>query len=91
VAAVNEGKFGYIDKSGKYVIEPAFEQAGSFSEGLAPVSKKNMWGYINASGNVVIPIRYSYADKFSNGAAKVMLNNKWLEIDKEGKEKAVEQ
>lgn len=30
--------FGYIDKSGKYVIPPVFDEAGSFSEGLASVT-----------------------------------------------------
>jgi KWG Leptospira. len=33
------GKFGYIDKTGKVVIEPVFDYAESFSEGLARVKK----------------------------------------------------
>jgi hypothetical protein len=38
VAAVNNyGKWGYIDKDGNIVIEPQCEEAGYFSEGLAPV------------------------------------------------------
>jgi len=31
-------KFGFIDKSGKVVIEPQFDDAGYFSEGLATVA-----------------------------------------------------
>ncbi len=30
-------RFGFIDKSGAYVIEPEYEFADDFSEGLAPV------------------------------------------------------
>ena len=29
-----ESKYGFIDKSGKVVIEPQFDDAGDFSEGL---------------------------------------------------------
>jgi transketolase C-terminal domain/subunit len=67
------------------VIEAIFDQANSFSEGLAAVSRKNGWGYINTEGKEIIPIRYSYADAFSEGHAKVMMDGKWLEIDKTGK------
>ena len=28
-------KYGFIDKNGKVVIEPQFDNAGNFSEGLA--------------------------------------------------------
>ena len=31
------GKDGYMDTTGKMIIEPQFESAGSFSEGLASV------------------------------------------------------
>ena len=33
-------KWGYIDKAGTMVIEPQFDRAGSFSEGLAAVKIK---------------------------------------------------
>ena len=33
-----KGKFGYINKSGKVVINPQFNFAESFSEGMAAVS-----------------------------------------------------
>ncbi len=40
------GKFGYIDRSGKYFIEPQFQAADSFSEGLALVSIDGKAAYI---------------------------------------------
>ena len=35
-----DGKWGFIDKSGKVGIEPQFDDAEPFSEGLAKVRRK---------------------------------------------------
>ncbi len=42
-------KYGFVDGSGKYVIEPRFDFAGNFSEGLAFISKlkPHFWGMSN--------------------------------------------
>jgi len=34
-----ESKYGFIDKSGKVVIEPQFDEVRAFSEGLAKVRR----------------------------------------------------
>ncbi len=47
------GKYGYIDKTGKYVINPQFDYAGSFSEGLAVVEIGGKWGYIDKTGKFI--------------------------------------
>jgi hypothetical protein len=43
--------WGYIDKTGKTVVNPQFISASSFSEGLAAVridtGKTSKWGYIS--------------------------------------------
>ena len=41
------GRHGFIDKTGKCVIEPQFEWASSFLEGLAAVAEEGKVGYIN--------------------------------------------
>ena len=38
--------WGFIDYSGQWVIQPQFEDAWSFYEGLAPVMLEGKWGYI---------------------------------------------
>ncbi|MBW4622700.1 MAG: WG repeat-containing protein [Cyanosarcina radialis HA8281-LM2] len=43
--------WGYINKSGKFVIAPQFSDAGSFSEGLAPVEIGGKYGYIGLLRN----------------------------------------
>ena len=48
--------WGYIDKTGAWVIEPRFGDALEFSEGLALARPYNdwRWGYIDAAGEFVI-------------------------------------
>lgn len=36
---VKDGKYGFVDKKGKIVIIPKYEDAQNFSEGLAPIKK----------------------------------------------------
>jgi hypothetical protein len=48
-----EGKWGYIDPSGKFVIEPKFDAAGWFEGGRAQVQLGDHWEYIDRSGRVV--------------------------------------
>ena len=79
------GKYGFIDKSGKVVIPIKYDDAWSFSEGLAEVSLNWKYGFIDKSGKVIIPIKYDYAWSFSEGLAKVTLNWKYGFIDKSGK------
>lgn len=75
LAAVQEeenGKCGFIDRLGHYVIRPVFEDAMPFSEGLAAVRLNKRWGYINKSGNMQIPNDYPvFADAFIGGLSVV--------------------
>ena len=45
------GKLGFIDKSGKLVIDAKYDEAENFSEGLAGVELNGKWGYINIKGD----------------------------------------
>lgn len=69
--AKSDGKWGYIDKDGDFVIAPRFSHAGKFSEGLASVITPVGSGYINESGEYVIPPKYDYAYPFCGGKALV--------------------
>lgn len=64
-------KFGYVDTTGKLVIQPQFDMAGSFSEGLAVVVVDLKSGYIDKTGAFVIQPQFSYADPFHDGLAAV--------------------
>ena len=52
----SNGKYGYIDQSGAFVIEAKYEKAGEFSEGLALVSNGDKYQYIDAAGKTALVV-----------------------------------
>ena len=50
------GKFGYLDSTGRVAIPARYEVAKDFHDGMAYVSEGGKWGYIDKKGAVVIPI-----------------------------------
>lgn len=92
-------KWGYVDKNGKFVIKPRFNNVHVMSEGKAAVQtgtwqklgsgykswNPGKWGYINAKGKQVISSQFDAADPFSEGMAAVMVDGKWGYIDSSGK------
>lgn len=81
---IENGLWGYIDVSGKVIIEPKFRVAGQFSEGLAPVRLNGTYGYINSLGDFVIQPRFDAAFSFDKGIARIYINGKPYFINKEG-------
>lgn len=72
------GKWGYVDKDGKIVIQPQYEQARSFSKGMAAVKQDGLWGFINVEGEMVIEPQFENAKDFnSNGCVFVFLEGEW--------------
>lgn len=70
------GLWGFVDKNGETVIEPVFQNAKSFSGGLAAVYDGAAWGFINTSGAVVIEYNFLTADYFTpDGVCFVSLAN----------------
>lgn len=65
------GKAGYIDQAGKVVIPPKFDEARSFSEGMAAVRIDDDWGYIDPTGKMVIKPQFFQAGSFNEGIASV--------------------
>lgn len=81
------GVYGFVDRTGRYVIAPQFAQARGFQEGLAAVRTKDThkWGFINKAGRFVIEPRYREARGFSDGLAAVMEEFRWGFIDVVGR------
>lgn len=57
------GKWGFIDKTGKEISAIKYDYVFFFSEGMARVLLNNKWGFINKSGNEVIPLIYDFIDE----------------------------
>jgi hypothetical protein len=66
-----------VDQTGKTVIQPQFDSAEAFSEGLARVIVKGQGGYINQNGTVVIEPQFERAESFAGDLAAVQVGQKW--------------
>ncbi|MBD2178304.1 WG repeat-containing protein [Pseudanabaena sp. FACHB-1998] len=59
-------KYGYEDETGRVVIQPLFDFAREFSEGLAAVKQGICWQFIDLTGNIILdgyPVIYSNGRK----------------------------
>ncbi len=65
-------RWGYLDTTGREVIEFKYRYARRFSEGLAAVQDTlGKWGYVDRQGHEVIAPQFSFAQAFHCGVAKV--------------------
>jgi uncharacterized lipoprotein YddW (UPF0748 family) len=74
----------YIDKSGKLFIQPQFDWADSFNEGLARIRMGYKWGYIDKTAKLVGRLQFDAAEVFSDGLALVRIGSKYGYINKTG-------
>jgi WG containing repeat len=85
-----DGKYGFIDTTGKFVIPAKFENVESFEFDLdiTAVQLGGKWGAIDRKGTLVIPAQFEAAFKFDRrfGAlALIQQNGKYGFIDRQGK------
>jgi hypothetical protein len=55
----DSGKWGYADTDGNVMIEPQYEAAKSFSNGVAAVCVDGKWGYINQANEPIVEPQFS--------------------------------
>lgn len=74
-----QGKYGFINAKGEWVIAPTFEELGEMREGLASFAVADKLGFINEHSEVVIEPRFNiprggcWVCGFSEGLASVQL------------------
>lgn len=83
--------WGYADEQGHVLIEPRYNEAGCFVDGLAMVGIGTKearfgaigmkYGYIDNQGKEIIPLKYDYASSFYRGEALVSENGNFFYID----------
>lgn len=86
--------WGYCTPDKKMVIEPKYERAGWFFDGLALVAKgcnadcydqyDGKWGYIDVKGKEVIALRYDEALRFIKGKTYARQGDSWFELNTKG-------
>jgi len=80
----SKGKqWGFIDLSGKQLVEPSFDFAESVKEGKTLVEKNGLQGMIDAKGKVLLPIEFVSVNRLSkdwwvvsNGSRSGLWNDK---------------
>jgi hypothetical protein len=84
-------KWGYVDRSGAMVVEPAYAVALPFSEGRAAVSKSTdmldkEYRFIDRMGAVAFRASFEGAQSFSRGLAPVKggFDEQWGYVNREG-------
>lgn len=81
-------KEGFVNNTGKIVIEAKYHSVGYFSDGLAWAKlPEGKIGYIDKKGEWVIEPQFSAAKNFDpkSGLARVKVEDKWQYVDKTGK------
>ncbi|MBI4556968.1 MAG: WG repeat-containing protein [Candidatus Hydrogenedentes bacterium] len=82
-ATLEKNLWGYIDRTGKFVIPAQFSRALDFKDGLAAVCTQDpeakvggggKWGFIDKTGNFVIPPQFDEAGSFSEALAPVLVD-----------------
>jgi hypothetical protein len=81
------GKYGYKDTKGNIVIQPKYDKAEAFSNGLAAVNigakynedgeaiKEGKWGYIDSNGKEVVAPKYDLVESFDRYGFAVVINS----------------
>ncbi|MBA4026870.1 MAG: hypothetical protein C0473_01370 [Cyanobacteria bacterium DS3.002] len=89
-------RIGLIDRSGKFITQPKYEQFEPISEGRRAFRLDGQWGFMDDNGKVVIEPKYAAVRAFSEGLAAVTerewgggfsrpFPSAWGFIDKDGK------
>jgi hypothetical protein len=71
-----DGKFGFIDRTGRVVIPLQFQSANDFHEGLALVTSNGKKMFIDMTGKTVITPQFDIVNDFSEGLAAVNIGQK---------------
>ena len=85
VAAVRvDQKWGYIDKSGRLLVQPVYENADDLDETLAMITLNAKTGYVNKAGQMIIEPHFSFGEPFVSNYARVGEKHMFGYIDRQG-------
>jgi hypothetical protein len=86
---LKDGRWGYIDASGKVAVPPRFARAADFSEGLAAVLDGKTFGYVDPTGKLALVPAYPPEKllhrPFVSGRAVVTVGGRDGAIDRDGR------
>ena len=74
--ALKNGKYGFLDAAGKWIIAPSFLEVGTFSEKFSSYRNSATWGTINTEGKIVAEAKWDKINSFIGGVAIAVSANK---------------
>lgn len=79
------GPFGIIDRSGAWVVEPRWPDAGGHSGQLVVVHDGRKWGAVDLFGETTIPFKWVELGWPGDGLIPARRGKKWGYLDAQGK------
>lgn len=55
IEVTENGKIGFINLEGEFIVKPVYDEVEYFKEGVCPVSINGYWGLINDQGKEIVP------------------------------------
>ena len=80
----DNGKYGYVDESGNWAVEPKFDNADEFERGVARVQLNWMWGFLKEDGSWLFEPVLHEANPFSGEIACVKKGLRYGFLDRQG-------
>ena len=82
---ISNGKYGFMNAKGKLIIPASYTEVGPFQDGLAVVSKDELFGIIDKKNQLVIDFQFDEVSEFVNNRAIVRQGEKYGVINRSGK------
>ena len=67
-----DGKYGYIDKKGKWIVEPIYDSLGVFYKGYATSYLNGKEGIINRKGKLIVNHNFDFIGHVEDGIALII-------------------
>jgi hypothetical protein len=82
---VTDEKYGFMNSTGRIVIQPQYDEVGPFRNGLAVVSKDSKYGVINKKNELIVDFVYDEILDYQQDRAIAIKNGNYNLIDRSGR------
>lgn len=82
--AGKDGKTGFVNSLGQWVIEPKFLEASNFKEKISTFRNSSNWGLVGIDGAIISDAKWDEIKSFSAGIAVAKAGGKFFLLEKSG-------
>lgn len=82
--AGKDGKTGFVNASGEWVVQPFYSEAENFHENISTFRNSSDWGLIAMDGSILSEAKWDEIKNFSAGIAVAKAGGKFFLLDKSG-------